>query len=338
MTVVKLPYITDREIEKKYWNRNHEASSKSIDENHYTYQKARCGTNNILDIALLVAEIFITTAALWVSMLKIEILKNINPLHDSTNQTLVIHDDYKNCPINVLNVVSSNNNSAITKYMNSSTPNMREIYLTADNIDTCMLEHKYPVQDTLIEIITWIGVLVFLSALLLFSKDISNLSWAYFKLSRINTKNKKKKKREKKKKVNPSKIVPKIKKERSITSVLIDQRNEASAVAKLELGDKKRRASLRLERRKTLRENGNNLNELDDKKPVKGIGNNSVTRNASITSKLHIKHRAHEELLTTKIDTLRRASKHRLHKRITNKKNTNNIGKSKNDTTTDHKK
>ena len=99
--------------------------------------------------------------------------------------------------------------------------------------------------------------------------------------------------------------------QRSLTSVLFDKNLQASTMSKIKLNDERRRASIRLERRKTIQSQPNS-----NKKSLKhNIRRKGMDREPSITSKLTLDQRVGEELLRVKIDQQEVEAKARLLKR-----------------------
>jgi hypothetical protein len=205
--------------------------------------------------------------------------------------------------------------------------------------NTAMLEGKWPSENVVIEIITWFGVIIFSFALLMFLKDVAYLTRAYFKLSRAFKRRKRNQhgcfKSMKQKicfcrarpdrsngRIDQTKIVPSTRKPsrgRSLTSILYDDNIEASAVVQLNLSDAKRKASARLERRRTSKLRG--FPENSDVGEINPPGyTRSPIRDRSFTSRFITQHLAQEQILNKRINRDRRSSRTRLMKRINGSK------------------
>ena len=110
--------------------------------------------------------------------------------------------------------------------------------------------------------------------------------------------------------------------QRSLTSQLFDDSLEASTESGIIMNDEKMKASRRLERRKTLRSEGNN-----NKQPAT-ISTKKIKRERSLTTKLTHKNIAAEVALDSRLSERRRSSQIRLAERIKElKKGKSNVEK-----------
>ena len=329
-TIYTQPYQTDKEIEKNFWNKHSGNTGFSIpwyEESYKSWSCKKCGTNNVLDTALLLAEILLTASGLGIYQLKQIVLRENVKANDAKANLLL------NATILSRGNNFTNNNGTQLLFTNTQK--------SFQDVDPDLLYMRWPVANTLFAAFAWIGVVIFGIAMVIFFKDTFRVMIIYcFQTRRVDRERRKLEKQRSKEKfqarVDTTKVVPishansekkreNIKRqfsrsrERSLTSQLFDANLEAVTTTKLIMRDEKRRASRRLERRKTLQSNRRNDGDGPNTKTATTKRGSRVKRERSLTTQLSFKSFAAEKVLKSRLTERRRLSLDRLQERIREK-------------------
>ena len=297
ITAYYRPYLTDAEF-LRIKNLGHE---KANIQRTKKCSKEGFGVNNCLDLLFLIGETCLCISSLIAYNLEL------------TMQSEMQED---------LLLLASTNNTNTTLNGTTSVLIFQQQEALAAHI-----ARKYPKESEIIAIFDSVGLIVFFSGFLYLFKYM--FAFLCGKLIR--------KVRKRRIAGKPTEIVPSpshtinknnnISRRRSLTSTMFDKDLEASTIHKVMFNDEKRKALSRLERRKLLRKQGNTGNMEQNNSESEMIRKTNMKerkRRNSITSTMHIKHRAQEEILKNQINERRRSSKNRLLKRLTAHKKSKN--------------
>jgi hypothetical protein len=162
-TVRAQPYLTDKEIQDRVSAVENEDSPK--------FSWKRCGTNNLLEVALSIGELCFLIVGLSNEMLEASL---------SPEEASVVAANVTNSSLRLGNVTNSSLRLGNTSLITPSSSISKKVSITEE-----IVAARWPALNVFLHVVGWVGVVVFAVAFAVFGKDLMVACWASIRQRKV---------------------------------------------------------------------------------------------------------------------------------------------------------